>query len=105
MVDETPAGVVVPANAGLIDGVQSALRSIGLLLTFAVAAAGFFKTKDFAGLVAYVNANGGQALAAVSAVGGFAIYAYGIYKSHKRGAQIATVASNDQVPDSVATTK
>lgn len=105
MVDNAQTQVVVSSNAGLIDGAQAALRSLGLLITFTVAVVGFAKTKDLAGLAGYVHANGGQATAAVSAIIMFLIYAYGVYKTHKRGAQIATVAGNPDVPAEIATTK
>jgi hypothetical protein len=105
MVGNAQAPVVVSANAGLVDGAQAALRSLGLLIAFAVAVVGFVRTKDIAGLAAYVHANGGQATAAASAIIGFAIYLYGVYKTHKRGAQIASVASNPSVKDSVARIK
>jgi hypothetical protein len=105
MVDTAPTPVVVPANAGLIDGAQAALRYIAFLITATTAILALLKAHDAAGLIAYIQANAGQIGGAISGLIALGIAAYGVFKTHKRGAQIATVALNPAVPETVATTK
>lgn len=94
--------VVVPANAGFEDGVQAALRYLTVLITFTIAVLGLLKVHDIAGIIALIQSNGGPVLAAVSGLIALATAAYGVFKSKKRGTQIATVAANPDVPDKVA---
>jgi hypothetical protein len=94
--------VVVSPNAGGIDAVQAAARYLVVIVTAFVAIVGFLKVHDLAGLIAYIQSNGGQLVAAVSGLIAIGTAAYGIFKTHKRGAQIATVAA--RVPDDIATT-
>lgn len=102
MVDEAPKPIIVAPSQGLIDSVQAALRYIGVLITAYIAIMGLLKTRDIAGVVAYLHENIGQIGAAVSGLVAIAIAAYGIFKSHKRGAQVATVAADPSVPNRVA---
>lgn len=104
MVDETPTPIVVPKNAGVIDSVQAAIRLIGFLITAFMSIVGFLKAGDIAGLLAFIQSSGGQIFAAVSGLVALAIAGYGVFKTHKRGAQIATVAASPKVPNSIATT-
>jgi len=97
--------IVVSSNAGLIDGIQAAARYVVVLVTFTTAVLGLLRVHDIAGLISYIQANGGETLAAVSGLIALGTAAYGIFKSKKLGNQIATVAVDDRVPDSVATTK
>ena len=97
--------IVVSENAGFIDGMQAAIRYLVVIVGFITAVLGLLKTKDIAGLIAYIQANGGQVLAAVLGLIALATAAYGVFKTRKRGAQIATVAASPRVPESVATTK
>jgi len=97
--------IVVSANAGLIDGLQSAGRYAVVLIGFTTAVLGLLKVHDIAGMIALIQSNGGQVLAAVSGLIALGTAAYGVFKSKKRGTQIATVAANPVVPDAVATIK
>ncbi len=105
MADTATTPIVVSTNAGAIDAIQAGARYVGVIIAALIAVAGFLRTRDAAGLIAYVQANGGQVLGAVSGLIAIGTAAYGIFKSHKRGSQIATVAASSKVPDSVATTK
>lgn len=104
---EDPAAkpIEISANAGLIDGLQAAARYIGFLITAVVAVLGLLKTRDIAGLIAYVQANGGQIAGAVSGLIALAIAAYGVFKTRKRGAQLATAGADPAVPNRVITVK
>lgn len=97
--------VVVSANAGLIDGIQAAARYLVVIITFVTAMLGLIKVHDIAGMIGYIEANGGSTLAAVSGLIALGTAAYGVFKSQKRGAQVASVAANPKVPPEVATTK
>lgn len=97
--------VVVSANAGAIDSIQAASRYLVVIVGFIISALGLLKVHDIAGMIALIQSNGGQLLAAISGLIALATAAYGVFKSHKRGNQIATVASDPRVPDKVATTK
>lgn len=97
--------IVVSANAGGIDAVQAALRYTVFLITALVALAGFVRVRDVAGAVVYLQTNGGQLVAALAGLIALGTSAYGVLKTHKRGAQVATVAADRRVPDAVATLK
>jgi hypothetical protein len=103
--DQEPQPIVVSANAGLIDAVTAAARYIVVIVGFITAVLGLFKTRDIAGLIAYIQSNGGEVLAAVAGLVSIGTAAYGIFKTRKRGAQVATVAGSTKVPDSVASLK
>lgn len=94
MPDETNQNVKVPVNAGNNDGLQAALRLVGFLFTALLAIAAFVRTRDIAGLMAYVQANGGAIIGAVSTLISLAIAAYGVIKTRKRGAQLETAAAD-----------
>lgn len=87
----------VSSNAGLIDGVQAAARYIVVIVSFVTAVLGLFKVHDIAGIIAYIQANGGTTLAAVMSLIGLGTAAYGVFKSGKRGGQVATAAAEPQV--------
>lgn len=105
MPDSTTPPIVVSENAGVIDGVQAAARYVGFLIGVVTALLAFVKTRDIAGAIEYVRSNLGQTISAVTGLIGLGLAAYGVFKTHKRGAQIATVASSERVPASIATTK
>ena len=106
MVDNTETKPIeVAANAGLIDGAQAAIRYIAFLFTAATALLGLIKTRDIAGAIAYIQANGGDMLSAISGLTALAIAAYGVFKTRKRGAQLVTVAADRRVPNAVASLK
>lgn len=95
----------VSANAGLIDGLQAAGRYLTVIIGFAVFIAGCVRTRDVAGAATYIQANVGQLVSAVLGLVSLGTLAYGILKTGKRGAQVATVAADPRVPDTVATLK
>lgn len=97
--------ILVSANAGLIDGVQAAARYTVVIIGFTTALFGLLKVHDIGGIITLVQNNGGQALGAVSGLIALGTAAYGVFKSRKRGAQVATVAANPDVPSSVANLK
>ena len=97
--------IVVSANAGLIDSLQAAGRYAVVIIGFVTALLGLFKAHDIAGAVAYIQNNLGQFASAVAGLIALGTAAYGVYKSKKRGTQIASVATNPDVPEEVATTK
>lgn len=105
MVDDVKQPVVVSANAGLIDSVQAAARYAVVLVGFTTAVLGLLKVHDIAGIIALIQSNGGQVLAAVSGLIALGTAAYGVFKSRKRGAQLANVAADPEVPDEVAQIK
>lgn len=94
--------VVVYANAGLIDGIQAAARYTVVIIGFVTAVLGLLKVHDIAGIITLIQSNGGQVLAAISGLIALGTAAYGVFKSHKRGAQVADVAADPDVPDSSA---
>lgn len=97
--------IVVSPNQGIIDALQAALRYIGVIVTAVIAIFGLLKAKDISGLFNYVQSHGGEVLAAVSGLISLAVALYGIFKTHKRAAQVVTVATSPAVPPEIATTK
>ena len=95
--------VVVSANAGVKDTLTAAGRLILVVMSTAPAAALLIRKGDLIGLYNYFQSQPGIALG--GALMGLASIAYGLYKSYKRGKQVADVATNPNVPDSIATTK
>lgn len=97
--------VVVSKNAALIDGIQAVARYAVVIVGFVTAMLALFKVHDIAGMIAYIQANGGQALGAVTGIIALVTAAYGVFKSGKRGGQLAEVAADPEVPDHVAQVK
>jgi predicted enzyme related to lactoylglutathione lyase len=102
MTDQT---IVVPKNAGLIDGIQSVARYLIVIVGFVTAFLALLKVHDIAGMITLVQSNGGQVLGAISGLIALGTAAYGVFKTSKRGSQVASVATNPDVDDSIATTK
>jgi hypothetical protein len=102
---DEPQPVVVSANAGLIDGIQAAARYLVVIVGFITAVLGLLKTRDIAGLIMYIQNNGGETLSAVMGLIAIGTAAYGVFKTRKRGVQVASVAADPDVPDHVATLK
>lgn len=103
MVDQVSTPVVAKSNQGVVDTMTAVMRLLLVILSTAPAAALFVKKGDLIGLYDYFHTNQGAAL--LAAVTGLMSLLYGIYKSYKRGAQIATVAASPAVPPTVATLK
>lgn len=102
---ESTKPVIVESDAGTSDAIQAAVRYLIVIISACIAIFGFLKQRDAAGLVAYIQANGGALIAAISGVVSVATALYGIYKTHKRGAQLTTVAADNRVPNAVAKLK
>ncbi len=95
--------VEVRANAGVIDTATAALRLLTVVLTTVPILLTLIGARDLVGFITYLQGEDGIALAA--AVSGLAAIGYGLFKSHRRGAQIATVAADRRTPDAVAKIK
>lgn len=95
--------ILVSANAGLIDSLQSAGRMIVILVTAIPIILSFVGKHDLLGMIGYLQSVEGAQL--IAAGTGIVTIVYGIYKSHKRGAQVASVASDLRVPAEVASLK
>ena len=103
MVEEATKPIVVRANQGIFDTATTMLRLLAIVTSTVPAAALVFQKHDLIALYDFFHTQQGTAL--LGALGGLASLLFGIYKSYKRGAQVATVAADPQVPDSVAMTK
>lgn len=90
-----------PARISSMQGVIDALTATGryavVIVTFVTAMLGLLKTRDIAGMIVYIQNNGGELLAAISGIIAIGTAAYGIFKSQKRGDQVADAASVPQV--------
>ena len=95
--------IVVSKNAGFFDTLTAAGRLITVIGATAPAAALLIKKHDLIGLYDYFQSQPGIALSC--AVIGLVSLICGLYKSFKRGTQVASVATNPTVPPEVATTK
>jgi uncharacterized membrane protein YebE (DUF533 family) len=95
--------IIVRTNQGGLDTFTAAGRLLVVVLSTAPAAALFLRKGDLIGLYNFFQTNQGAAL--LGALAGLASIAYGLYKSFKRGKQVADVATDPEVPEHVATTK
>jgi hypothetical protein len=101
MIDEAKQ-IVVTKTQGRWDTIAASLRLMAIVASTAPAAALLVRKGDLIGLYDYFHSEPGVAL--LAALGGLASGGFAIYKSWKRGTQLASVASDHRVPDSVATT-
>lgn len=101
MVD-TPATtpIVVSESQGIIDLLAAAGRYITVIVTLGAALLAILKTHDIAAIIAFMRGTQGAAL--IAAVMGLGALGWGLYKTHKRGAQVATVAASSEVPNKIA---
>lgn len=95
--------VLVSSNQSLIDTATAAGRLILVILSTAPAAALLIKKHDLIALYDYFHTEQGTAL--IAAITGLVSLGYGLYKSFKRGKQVAAVALNPEVPSSIADIK
>lgn len=93
--------ITVSANAGAIDALQAAARLIVVVVTAVPILLQLIGKHDLVALIGYLQGQDGVAF--IGAISGLLTIAYAIFKTHKRGAQIATVAADARVPDKVAT--
>lgn len=102
MPDTTDKPIVVNANAGNIDLLTAAGRYLTVITAAIPILLTLFGSRDIIGVITYLQSEDGVKFTA--ALVGLATLAYGLWKTRKRGAQIATVAQDSRVPESVATT-
>lgn len=102
MPDTVTPPIVVSANAGIIDLLTALGRYAIVIVTAIPILLKLLGTHDLVAIIAYLRGSDGTALTA--AVIGIGTLLYGLWKTHKRGAQIATVALSPSVPERVATT-
>lgn len=95
--------IKVSANAGLIDTLTAAGRMAVVIIGSIPILLQFLGDRNLIGLVNYFRTEDGTALT-TAAVALFML-GWGLWKTHRRGGQIATVAANPRVPDSVAALK
>ena len=100
MVETTDKPIVVSENAGIIDSVQAAIRYLVVIVGFITAVLGLLKTKDIAGLIAYVQLNIGSTFAALLGLIALGTAIFGVFKTGKRSSQLVVAA--DAAPNAVA---
>ena len=88
-----------PAN----DQISAAVRTVVLLISVVTALAGLASKHDLAGFIAYVQS--APFITAAGLVMGAGTFAWGQWKTRHRAKQLATIAADPRVPDSVAVTK
>lgn len=81
---------LVSENAGILDSLQSAGRLVLVVVGAVPILLKLLGAHNFVGLVEYFRGSDGASL--LGAVTGLAAIVYGIYKSHKRGSQVASAA-------------
>jgi energy-converting hydrogenase Eha subunit C len=102
MVDTVRQPIVVTTAQGVTDLLQASISYVVIITTFfsgLVAMIGAHKTVE---AVAYVQANLGPVVTAIFSLGGVALMVWRLYKTYKRGAQLASIAADRDVPDHVA---
>jgi hypothetical protein len=102
MADGTQTPIEVTSAQGVTDALQALIRYLVVIAGFITGLGTVLGTHDAAAAVAYVQTNLGPVVAAVFSLVGLLTAAWGIYKTFKRGSQLATVAASSQVPNSVA---
>jgi hypothetical protein len=104
-VNPTPAAtpIVVSGNAGIFDTLAAAGRLLVIVVAAVPVLVALLKAHDLAAIIAYFQGSDGATLLAAGA--GLLAIIMGLLKTHKRGAQIATVAADTRVPDAVAQLK
>lgn len=95
--------IIASPNQSIIDTLTAAGRLFVVIMSTAPAAALLVRKHDLVALYDYFHTEPGKAL--IAAVLGLVSLGYGLYKSYKRGKQVADVAVNPKVPASIADTK
>lgn len=95
--------IEVAPNAGVIDLLTALARYLTVIFTLGAALLAVLRTKDIAAIIEFMRGTDGATL--IAACLGLGTLLYGLYKTHKRGAQVATVAADFRVPDRVARLK
>jgi hypothetical protein len=99
--NETPQIVVNPSPA--TDQAASALRTVLLVISAVTAITTLASKRDLAGFIVYVQSN--DFLQVVSIIATAATFGWSQWKTRHRAKQLAAVAADPRVPDSVATLK
>lgn len=102
MTDVVKKPIVVTKLQGRWDSFAAFLRLLAIVASTAPAAALLVRKGDLIGLYDYFHSEPGVAL--LAALGGLASGGFALYKSWKRGAQLASAGSDHRVPDEVVTT-
>ena len=95
--------IVVSKHAGLLDTLYALGRYFIVIVGAVPLLLKLLGARDLVGLIAYFQSADGAAL--VAAVSAVAALAFGLFKSFRRGRQVADVAANPKVPDRIATLK
>lgn len=95
--------IKVSESAGVLDTLAALGRYLVVILAAFPVLLALLKTHDIAGILNYVRSSDGSVL--IAAVVGIGTAGWGLAKTFKRGNQVATVAANPKVPDSVASLK
>lgn len=98
---DTP--VIVSRTAGFIDALTALGRYIVVIIGAVPLLMQFIGDRNLIGLVEYFQGEAGAAVIAAVVAAGTLIY--GLFKTFRRGDQIASVAANPAVPDRVAQVK
>ncbi len=102
MPDTSTKPIVVSPNAGVVDTLTALGRYIVVIMSAIPILLQLLGARDVFAIIAYLRGSDGATL--IAAVIGVGTLVYGLIKTRKRGAQIATVALDSRVPASVATT-
>jgi maltodextrin utilization protein YvdJ len=92
--------IVVSSAQGVTDALQATLRYVVVIVGFLSGLASLLGKQDAAGAVNYVQTNLGGAVSAAFGLVALGTAAWGIYKTFKRGSQLAIAA--EAAPNSVA---
>ena len=100
MTDQVKEPIIVTSSQGVTDALQAALRYFVVVFGFISGLASFLSHQDILGAVTYVQTNLGGVVAAVFGLISLGTAIWGIYKTWKRGAQLAVAA--EAAPNNVA---
>lgn len=105
MVDQANTPIEVTSAQGVTDLLQAVISYIVIISSFVSGLGLLIGRHDAAAAVAYVQTNLGPVVAAVFSLVGVATMVWRLYKTFKRGSQLATVAASSEVPAHVARLK
>ncbi len=103
MPDEVVKPIEVSANEAGLDLFQALGRYITVILTSVPVVLALVGKRDINEFIAYLQSNEFAVLA--SALVSLGTLGYGLFKTHKRGAQVVSVAGDSAVPDRIARLK
>lgn len=103
MTEQNTQPPITVSSSPIADQAASAVRTLLLVLSVVTALAGFFSKRDLAGFVAYVQSS--DFITALALLIGAVTFAWGQWKTRHRAKQLANVAADPRVPDSVISIK